>query len=65
MKYTYTRLSTDLGSALSGSPVIVSLDGVIQEQSILVEVIAWLLLCHSDGLGERLSGGLQDHKYES
>jgi len=43
-------LGTDFGRAVSRFSVQVGLDGVVEEESILVEVILGLNLGHSDGL---------------
>ena len=55
---TYSRLGADLRSTSATFPVEVSLDRVVQEKSILVEVILGLLLSKAVSLGEGLTRGL-------
>ena len=55
---TYARLGADFRSARPALPVEVSLDRVVQEQGVLIEVILRLLRCHlhcvREGLARRL-----------
>ena len=55
---TYTGLSADFGRARSILPVEVGLDWVIEEESVLIEVVLGLLLGHTHGLREWLFGRL-------
>ena len=52
---TYPWLGTDFGRAGALFPVEVGLNGVVEEESILVEIILRLLLRHSHRLREGLS----------
>ena len=61
---TYSWLSADLRRTGSLLPVEVSLDWVIKEQVVLVEVVLGLLFSHADGLGEGLSWRLQSKEKE-
>jgi len=59
---TYPWLSTNLGCALTLFPIEVSLDWIVQEESVLVEVVLGFLLRHAYGLGEGLPGWLSNCK---
>ena len=55
---TYPWLSADLGGASPGLAVEVSVDGVVEEEGVLVEVVLGLLHIHAGGLAERELGVL-------
>ena len=55
---TYPGFRADFGRTRSVFAVEISLDRVIQEERILVEVVFRFLLCHPHGLAESLSWGL-------
>ena len=59
---TYPWLSANLGCALTLFPIEVSLDWIVQEESVLVEVVLGFLLRHAYGLGEGLPGWLSNCK---
>ena len=59
---TYPGFRADFGRTCSVFAVEISLDRVIQEERILVEVVLRFLLCHSHGLAESLSWGLKTTK---
>ena len=49
---TYSWLCADLGSAGAGLSVLVGVDWVVEEESVLVEVVLGLLDLHPGGQGE-------------
>ena len=51
----YPGLSANLGCTGAALTVEISLDGVVEEESVLIEVILGLDLRHSNGLGEGLA----------
>jgi hypothetical protein len=55
---TYPGLSADFRRTSSLLPVEVGVDGVVKEESILVEVVLGLLLSHAGRLREGLAGRL-------
>jgi len=58
MSTSHTGLSANLGSTDTASTVVVSLNWVVQEESIFVEVVLWLFLGHPDLVAERELGGI-------
>ena len=51
---SHARLRANLGCANTGSAVVVRLNGVIQKESVLVEVVLWFLSIHAVRIGERV-----------
>ena len=59
-KSTYPWLCSDLGGTGASLTVDVSIDGIVQEERILIEVVLGLDGCHSAGLVEREFGFLKN-----